>query len=143
MSDATPLGEGVYDKPIRCAARDSNTPGGGVRNANGGSSREGDREKEQVAGLWRAKGVSSVPSPITVRESPQVSGEVFRAPVLDDDRKDRQDRYREQIVVEHSIPIRKPGGFDSFAHRQHLHKHRIRGGTGTTTNGDHIRRQHW
>lgn len=48
-------GERAYDKPIGCAARDPNTPGGGVRNADGGSSRERNRRQKKVASLWRAR----------------------------------------------------------------------------------------
>jgi hypothetical protein len=73
---------------------------------------------------------------VTIQGSSQVSAKVFRTPVLNDNRKNRQNRYGEQIIVKHRIPIGKPGGFDSLAHREHLYEYGVRGGTvGTSSRG--------
>jgi len=128
----------VYDKPICCAARDSYTPGGGIRNANRSRSRERYCKQKKVAGLWRTREIALTSSLMAILGSSQISAEVVRTPVLNYDRKDRQNRYGEQVVVKHGIPIGKSGGFDSFAHRKHLRKQGVRGGTVVTTSQDHI-----
>jgi hypothetical protein len=75
---------------------------------------------------------------IRVLGSSQVSVEVFRTPVLDDDRKDGQNRYGEQVVVKHGIPVRKPCGFYSFTHCENLGENGVRGGKAVRTSRDHI-----
>jgi hypothetical protein len=122
MSGARRAGKIGCGKPICRAARDSNTPGSSVRNSNCSRSRERDCKQKKVAGFRRAREVSSTSLPTRALESSQVSVEIFRTPVFNDNRKDCQNRYGEQIVVEHGIPIRKSCGFDSFAHRKHLCK---------------------
>jgi len=133
-----PGGKRVYDQPIRRAARNSNTPGGGIGNADCSSSRKGDCKQKYIAGFWRAREVSLVSPVKTIPGNLQVSDEVFRAPVLDNNRKGCQNWYREQIVVKHGIPIRKPCGFDSFAHRKNLREHGVRGGAVVTGSGNYI-----
>lgn len=50
----------------------------------------------------------------------QIPYEVCMRPVFCDDREYGQHRNREQVVVEHRIPVREPGHFDAFAHRENL-----------------------
>ena len=139
MSGGRRAGKIGYYKPICRAARNSNTPGGGVRNSNRGRSRERDCKQKNVTGFCRAREVSSALPPTRALESSQVSVEVFRTPVLNDNRKDSKNWYREEIVVKHGIPIRKTCGLDSFAHRKHLCEHRVsRRGTVAITSRDHI-----
>lgn len=50
----------------------------------------------------------------------QVANEVCGTPIFDDEGEDNQDRDREQVVVEHRVPIRESRCLDSFAHCQNL-----------------------
>lgn len=74
------------DEPVCCATRDSDTPGGCVRNTDRSGSRKRDRKQKKVTGLWRAGCVAvSLVTYVSVLKSSQVSVKVFRTPVLDDD----------------------------------------------------------
>ena len=55
------------------------------------------------------------------RRRAQVAGQVVISPVLGDDRSHCKDWDRQQVIVEHRVPIRETGSLDFLPHCQYLY----------------------
>lgn len=54
----------------------------------------------------------------------QVPSEALRPPVLEQHRRDEEDRDGQQVVVHHGVPVLEAGELDALAHREEIGRRR-------------------